>query len=95
MPPPKVDSAVIKLKVREKPAVRVENEEKFFSLVKACFAQRRKTLLNTVSSTLHIEKARLYECLEELSLPLDVRAEKLSIDELAALSNLMREKNLY
>ena len=95
MPPPKVDSAVIKLSVRKTPAVDVRDDKKFFSLVKGCFAQRRKTLLNTVSSTLHIDKEALKSCLEELSLPQDVRAEKLTIEELAALSNLLNDKGIY
>lgn len=95
MPPPKVDSAVIRLTVRSEPAVRVEDEKKFFALVKACFAQRRKTLLNTVSSTLHIEKVALGGCLEEMGLSLDVRAEKLKIEEIAKLSCLLSQKGLY
>lgn len=95
LPPPKVDSAVIKLMVRKSPAVEVLDEKKFFSLIKACFAQRRKTLLNTVSSTLHLEKDALRACLEELSLPADIRAEKLTLSELAALSNLLSDKKIY
>lgn len=95
MPPPKVDSAVIRLTVRSEPAVRVEDEKKFFSLVKACFAQRRKTLLNTVSSTLHMEKAALGACLEEMGLSPDVRAEKLKIEEIAELSRILSQKGLF
>ena len=56
MPPPKVDSVVIRLKIRENPPVKVNSEANFFKLVKACFAQRRKTLSNTVSNSLGIEK---------------------------------------
>ena len=59
MPPPKVDSAVIQLKILEKPPVETKDEEFFFKFVKACFAQRRKTLVNTVSSTLGIDKETL------------------------------------
>ena len=95
MPPPKVDSAVISLKCRKEPPVSVPDEAKFFSLVKACFAQRRKTLQNTVSSTLHIEKTALAECLEEMGLDSTVRAEKLTMAELAELSTLLHEKNIY
>ena len=95
MPPPKVDSAVIRLSVRKEPKYKVDNEKKFFSLVKACFAQRRKTLLNTVSSTLKIEKAALCECLKELGLREDIRAEKLKMEELCALSNMLSEKEIY
>ena len=95
MPPPKVDSAVISLSVRKQPPVAVPDEDKFFALIKACFAQRRKTLLNTVSSTLHIEKSALAECLNELSLPETVRAEKLTMEQLAALSQTLHEKQIY
>lgn len=95
MPPPKVDSAVIRLSVRPAPAVKAANEEKFFALVKACFAQRRKTLLNSVSSTLHIEKDALCACLDKLSLPRDVRAEKLTIEQLCDISNLLDSRGIY
>lgn len=95
MPPPKVDSAVMRLKVRREPPISVPDEGKFFALVKACFAQRRKTLLNTVSSTLHIEKAALSAVLSELGLPETVRAEKLDMQQLAALSRLLSENGIF
>ena len=89
MPSPKVDSAVIKLKIREKPPVSVNSEEHFFRLVKACFAQRRKTLVNTVSNTTGTEKEAIKKALESLGLPETVRSEKLSLNNLAELSNLI------
>lgn len=95
MPPPKVDSAVIRLKIRKEPPVKVPNEEKFFSLIKACFAQRRKTLLNTVSSSLHIEKSALSACLDEMGMEQTVRAEKLTLTELSTLSTLLHQKGIY
>ncbi len=95
MPPPKVDSAVIRLKIRKEPPVKVPNEEKFFSLIKACFAQRRKTLLNTVSSSLHIEKSALSACLDEMGIEQTVRAEKLTLTELSTLSTLLHQKGIY
>lgn len=95
MPPPKVDSAVISLKIRHEPPVSVPDEKKFFSLIKACFAQRRKTLLNTVSSSLKINKEQIAECLRELSVDATVRAEKLTLSQLAALSTLLHEKNIF
>lgn len=95
MPPPKVDSAVIRLKIRKEPPVSVPSEEKFFSLIKACFAQRRKTLLNTVSSTLHIEKEALAGCLLEMGLEQTVRAEKLTLLELSELSTLLHQKGIF
>lgn len=91
MPAPKVDSAVIKLSIRKEPAVAVKNEQSFFRLVKACFAQRRKTLANTVFSTLGIQKEKIYSALLDLGLDSNVRSEKLSIEQLADLSNLLEE----
>lgn len=89
MPSPKVDSAVIKLKIREKPPVSVNSEEHFFRLVKACFAQRRKTLVNTVSNTTGTEKEAIKKALESLALPETVRSEQLTLNNLAELSNLI------
>lgn len=87
MPPPNVDSAVIKLNIRENPPVEVSDEKKFFALVKACFAQRRKTLINTVSNTTNYSKEELRNALIELGLSETVRAEQLTIEQLANLSN--------
>ena len=89
MPPPKVDSAVIQLHIRENPPVAVNDESKFFRLVKACFAQRRKTLVNTVSNTLGMDKESIKNALAKLGLSETVRGERLTLEELAELSNLI------
>lgn len=89
MPPPNVDSAVIRLDILENPPVKVKNEEFFFSLVKACFAQRRKTLCNTVSNTLGIGKEKIANALNELSLSETVRSEALTFEQLAFLSDIL------
>lgn len=86
MPSPNVDSAVIQLKIRKEPAVNVSNEKRFWALVKACFAQRRKTLVNTVSNTLGISKDALRSALTEIGLTETVRGEQLTIEQLAELS---------
>lgn len=86
MPAPNVDSAVIKLNILPEPPIKVSDEKKFFSLVKACFAQRRKTLVNTVSNTLGIEKETLRNALLKLGLSDTVRGEALTMEELAKLS---------
>lgn len=86
MPPPNVDSAVIQLKIRENPPIKVDNEEKFFKFVKACFAQRRKTLVNTVSNTLGIDKENLRNALKDLGISETVRSEQLNMNELAEIS---------
>lgn len=87
MPSPNVDSAVIQLKILENPPINVTDENKFFKLAKACFAQRRKTLVNTVSNTLGINKEDLRNALAELELPETVRGEQLTLLQLAELSN--------
>ena len=89
MPSPNVDSAVIKLNVLKQPPITVKSEEKFFKLAKACFAQRRKTLVNTVSNTLGISKDALRSALNEIGLIETVRGEQLTLEQLAQLSDLL------
>lgn len=89
MPSPKVDSAVIKIKLRKEPEFEIKDERKFFSLVKAAFAQRRKTLVNTLSNTLGKSKADISNALKELGLDQSIRAEKLTMEDLVNLSNLL------
>ncbi len=89
MPPPKVDSAVIQLKIRDNPPVTVKDEKRFFSLVKACFAQRRKTLVNTVSSTMGIDRDTLRGALDKIGLEPAVRGEQLTMKQLAELSDII------
>ena len=86
VPVPKVDSAVIKLTPLKAPPVKVTDEKYFFSVVKACFAMRRKTLLNTVSKTLDIEKARIKTVLDGMGLDENVRGETLNLEQLARLA---------
>lgn len=87
LPPPNVDSAVIRLNIRKEPPITVNDEKRFFALVKACFAQRRKTLLNTVSNTMKIDKETLKNALEDIGLSPTVRGEQLTMEQLAELSN--------
>lgn len=89
MPPPNVDSAVIQLKLRQEPEIKVLNEKEFFRFVKACFAQRRKTLVNTVSASMGISKDLLREALKRVNLPETVRSESLKMEELCAISNFL------
>lgn len=89
MPPPNVDSAVIQLKIRKEPPIKVKNEKEFFRLVKCCFSQRRKTLVNAVSNTAGTDKDELRAALRALGLPETVRGEQLTMEQLAALSNII------
>ena len=87
VPAPNVDSAVIKLNIRKEPPVSVKDEEGFFNFVKACFAQRRKTLLNSVCNTLKVEKETVRHILCEHNISESVRSEALTINELADIYN--------
>lgn len=86
MPPPNVDSTVIKLQIRPEPAVKVSDEKKFFRMVKAAFAQRRKTAVNSIASGMGLSKNQVAEALGKSGLDVNVRAEKLTMEELAELS---------
>lgn len=87
LPAPNVDSAVIRLDIRKEPEVRIDSEKQFFSLVKAAFGQRRKTVLNSVSSGLSLPKERVTAALERCGIAANARAEQLTMEQLAALSN--------
>lgn len=87
MPPPNVDSAVISLDIRPAPPIELKNEAKFFSFVKACFAQRRKTLVNTVSATMGIPKDSIRGALCAAGLSENARSEQLTLEELATVAN--------
>ncbi|MDO4830892.1 MAG: 16S rRNA (adenine(1518)-N(6)/adenine(1519)-N(6))-dimethyltransferase RsmA [Clostridia bacterium] len=86
MPAPKVDSAVMRLDVLKKPPVETD-EQKFFAVVKSAFSQRRKTVANSLSSGLGIEKAMVISLLEGSDIPINARAEKLSMQNFADIAN--------
>lgn len=87
-PSPKVDSAVMRLTLRE-PPIEVKDEKHFFAVVKAAFSQRRKTALNCLSSGLGISKAQVLAALKELGIDERSRAESFSLEQLAGLSELI------
>lgn len=87
LPAPKVDSAVIELCVRKAPAIELRDEAYFFKMVRAAFAQRRKTAVNGISAGLNLPKAAVAEAIADTGLPDDVRAEKIPMEKLAQLAN--------
>ena len=87
MPSPKVDSAVIKITVSKNNRYNINDKKSFFTLVKAAFSQRRKTFVNAVSSSAGISKAELSAALDRLNIEQSVRAEKLTMEDFAALAN--------
>lgn len=89
LPPPNVDSAVIRLKMRKRPPVEVLDEKWFFKVSRSAFGQRRKTVANSVSSILKLPKKDVESAIAEMGLDRNVRAEQLELQAFAALSNLM------
>ncbi len=91
VPSPKVDSAVIRLAIYDKPPIETMDEELFFRTVKAMFMQRRKTALNSVSAGLGIPKDTVIKALEMTELDASVRAEKLTLSQLCEFTNNLKE----
>ena len=87
VPSPKVDSVVIKLTLDKAEKYRVENKKKFFSLVRCAFAQRRKTALNSISNTMGVQKEKLTNIFNELGLQVNIRAEKLTMQNLIDIAD--------
>lgn len=78
MPSPKVDSKVIALRFRESPYPEVKDEELYFEIIRTAFLHRRKTFLNSISSSNKIDKNVVSKILEELGIDLKIRAEKIT-----------------
>ena len=87
IPSPKVDSAVIKLDILKESKVKVKNEELFFKIIKASFLQKRKTLINSLSNSGIDNKAFLEKMLTNLNLDLKIRAEKLTLEDFAKITD--------
>ena len=91
VPSPKVDSAVVVLDIRPRPPAVIEDEQLFFKVVKAGFAQRRKILLNGLFQAFgtKYDKPALTKLLEQCGIPPTVRGETLGIPEFASIANEM------
>jgi 16S rRNA (adenine1518-N6/adenine1519-N6)-dimethyltransferase len=88
IPPPKVSSAIVRLNIEGAPEYSVKDKRLMFSLVKAAFGQRRKTLLNALKGTEGLDsKDKIREVLESCNIQLDRRGETLSIEEFCRLAN--------
>ncbi|MEK4355495.1 16S rRNA (adenine(1518)-N(6)/adenine(1519)-N(6))-dimethyltransferase RsmA [Paenibacillus sp. FSL M7-1455] len=91
IPQPNVESAVIRLKVREQPPVEVDDENFFFQVVHASFAQRRKTIANNLKTRFFPKEGRerLEELLHAAGIEPSRRGETLSLQEYATLCNVL------
>ena len=88
LPPPKVESAVVQLTLRQTPRVKLENEEFFFKVVEAAFGERRKTLKNSLKRRLTLPGINpdvIDKAVEEVGIDSLRRGETLSIEEYAKL----------
>lgn len=94
MPKPNVDSAVIRLKVRGE-RIQLKDKETFFKTVKASFSQRRKTILNSLSAGLGMEKEELKDILLKCDVDPRQRAENLNIEDFAKISSLIPPSFIY
>ena len=91
MPRPKVGSSVIRLTVKESPDFDVADEKLMFSLIRAAFNQRRKTLANAVANHdgLGLTKTEIENALIKLGLPVTVRGEELDLGQFAQMANIL------
>lgn len=85
LPPPKVDSAVVHVAVRERSPLPEREIAPFFAIVNAGFGQRRKQLLNSLAAGLHLPKPPLLAALAAAGIAPDRRAETLTVEEWLAL----------
>lgn len=90
IPQPNVDSAILRLKIRQTPPVEVENEDFFFKIIRASFAQRRKTIHNNLVHSFGKDKKEVIEnALVTAQIDPKRRGETLTISEYATLSNTL------
>lgn len=88
IPEPEVTSKVIKLVIRKDAPVNVNDEKLMFKIIKCAFMQRRKTLLNAlVNNGIFFSKEQAIKALEQLGFDINVRGEKLSLQDFAKISN--------
>ncbi|NLO82587.1 MAG: 16S rRNA (adenine(1518)-N(6)/adenine(1519)-N(6))-dimethyltransferase RsmA [Clostridiales bacterium] len=96
MPPPKVDSAIVMLKKRVAPPVKLKEPEVFFRVVRAAFGQRRKTLLNALAAleTGGGDKQRMEHILRKCNIDPWIRGELLSLQQFADIANALVDCNI-
>jgi len=94
MPRPNVGSAVIRLTRHAEPPVQVDDEKMMFRLIRASFNQRRKTLANGLGNApdVPLSKEQIQESIMELGVPVTIRGEALTLEQFAALSNIVTAK---
>ena len=94
LPPPRVRSAVMRLRMRERPPVQPEDEALFFTVIRAAFAQRRKTLVNALaaSGALRLDKEAARAAVQAAGLDENVRGERLSLEDFCRIANCIKTR---
>ena len=88
VPAPKVDSTVIRIVLHKEPPVSVKSEQNLFKVIRGAFAQRRKTLANSLCT--EFPKDAVIKAIADAGLAPDIRGERLSLEDFARLSDLLR-----
>lgn len=88
VPAPKVDSTVIRIVLDKEPPVSVKSEQNLFKVIRGAFAQRRKTLANSLCT--EFPKDAVIKAIADAGLAPDIRGERLSLEDFARLSDLLR-----
>ncbi|WP_217957497.1 16S rRNA (adenine(1518)-N(6)/adenine(1519)-N(6))-dimethyltransferase RsmA [Acutalibacter muris] len=89
MPPPNVDSSVIRFDMLPEPPVRVRNEDILFKVARGAFVQRRKTAANSLSGALRLPKGLIEGRLAQAGIPINARAEQLTLAQFGTLSDAL------
>jgi 16S rRNA (adenine1518-N6/adenine1519-N6)-dimethyltransferase len=93
-PAPKVDSAVLQIKLHDKPRYEIGDEKKFFKILRACFTGKRKQIHNTLHNNLKLEKQVVESILKKTKIPATARPQELSIEEWIKLTKEIQDNNL-
>ena len=94
MPAPNVDSCVIRFDIKEETPKGVSDEKFFFKVVRGAFSQRRKTLANSVTSSLAISKEIVSNAIEKIGLSPSIRPEQLKMEDFIAFSEQLKSQML-
>ena len=90
MPAPNVDSAVIQIRPDNKYRSKIDDRELYFRVIKGAFAQRRKTLANSLNASIGVGKTVIYDILKEMGLKETIRCEQLNMDQWTEFVNTLK-----
>ncbi len=92
LPAPKVDSAVVRIRLHKTPPVTVKSEEMLFKTIRGAFAQRRKTLANSLTTEFSaLGREGIAAAIERAGLEPSIRGERLTLADFARLSDALGE----